>query len=582
MAKNYSLQQKLNEQKNKIGLVGGSVEVNEYDSCENPFSAHITPAGWNITVNIRKGFNPIQNRRQKAYARKKGIANGLETMVMHVGGLHEPAHWELASGSEKGCPYNLYWHDKILEAIKEGLQEDKKSHADYVANAFEDMVINPRCKEYNKDFSGQVLFWDSEGFRASEKGQEGYNSFYEAFVKLNMHLWGDGADKALLKRHYKNEEKTDSAVKSVIDDLNLQEDTQDTTYLFQKNRWPNMARNFAKNLSNLLDEMPKERLSAFKAPGKENAGNGIDQEMGTRAGNEKIAGGRYASGDKQSANATSFEQLDALYRTLAKAIPINVEAMTREHGLKIAPLTYRPFDEETDDLRKMRASKIYVTDEGLKLAHPNQPLVVETNSKIQRRSFPPFKMVLIDNSGSMQLAVDGSRNIGSKSFIPWGDRSRYHYALLGHYGIENFLTEQQIAQYIEHGLSLFSSQTRFKEGSFQDLEEVRKFALNPDWGSTNIDAEALKSVLNGRESFVLSLSDGEIANWDSQKEEVRELTRQNYYAHIQIGGETDFTGDLQEWGVPISFVSSGEDLSRLMVDVTKQTYNQFIHEGGSK
>src|SRR3989344_4493933 len=102
---NISLRQKLNQQKNKVGLVGGTVNYNEYDEQEQYVSAHINPEGWRIEVNVKKGWNPIQDKRQKAYARKKDITDGLETVVMHVGGLHEPAHWELPYGSERGCPF---------------------------------------------------------------------------------------------------------------------------------------------------------------------------------------------------------------------------------------------------------------------------------------------------------------------------------------------------------------------------------------------------------------------------------------------------------------------------------------------
>ena len=65
---------------------------------------------------VKKGFNPIADKRQKAYARKKKIQDGLETLLTHVGILHEPAHWELPVDSGKGCPFDVYWHDKILES----------------------------------------------------------------------------------------------------------------------------------------------------------------------------------------------------------------------------------------------------------------------------------------------------------------------------------------------------------------------------------------------------------------------------------------------------------------------------------
>ena len=106
--------------------------------------------------------------------------------------------------------------------------------------------------------------------------------------------------------------------------------------------------------------------------------------------------------------------------------------------------------------------------------------------------------------------------------------------------------------------------------------------LCPDWGNTHIDAKVLKEALNGKESFLVSLSDGEIANWDSEKTEIKKLTEQNYYTHIQIGSETQVSKDLISWGVPVYSVNSGKDISKLMVDITKKTYNRFIKSLGAE
>ena len=71
------LKQKLNEKKNKIGLVGGAIKIDEYDESEHNVSASISFQNWNIQVSVRKGYSPVQDRRQKAYARKKKIQDGL-------------------------------------------------------------------------------------------------------------------------------------------------------------------------------------------------------------------------------------------------------------------------------------------------------------------------------------------------------------------------------------------------------------------------------------------------------------------------------------------------------------------------
>ena len=588
MADIITLRQKLGQKKNEVGLVGGTIKIVEYDEQEQNVNAHISPQGWNVEINLRRGFEPVTDKRQQAYARKKNIKDGLETLVTHIA-LHEFAHWSLPFGSERGCPSDLYQGDRITEAVKKGLPKDKQGQASYVANAFMDTIINPRVYEWNKDFSGQVLFWDNEGFACEQKtGQKGFTPFYEAFVKLNMHLWGDNTDRALLKRHYNNESRVDKAVKKVVDELRLPAKIEDTAPLFDRQRWPQMAQAFARNLAELLDEPPSERLSAYAQDGqgqgqsgegqKPAPGNGIEQKMDSREGKEEVAFGRYKSGDKHSPNFTSFEQLDALYRRLARNIPVKVEAISREQSLPITPLTYRIFDEEIDDPTRIKPSKLISGHEGLDFAYPQHPLVIRARSKVQRKGFPDFKLVMLDNSSSMREAADGSGNVGSTSFIPWGDRSKYHFALLGFYGIENFLQQQGIAQYINHGVSLFSSQTRYKEGDFMHLDQVRRHALNPDWGSTNIDAAALKRSLKGRESFVLSLSDGEIANWDSEKADIKPLIEANHYAHIQLGDRSDFTQDLETWGLPVFYVRKGEDLAKLMVETANDTYRRFTRQ----
>ncbi len=559
------LEQKLNQLKNKVGLVSGSLRINEYDDVEEDISAHINPKGWYIEINLKKGFNPVEDEEQKRYAKNKNIRDGKEALL-HDLLIHELAHWELPFNSGLGCPFDTYNHDLILESVKKALPENKKSLADYVANAFEDVMINPRCKEFEGGFEGQMLFWDNQGLKAKKHGQKSYTPFYEAFVKLNWHLFGDKQDFALLKRHFSKNKDINKVVKKTIRELSL-ERNHDSSKLFNKAEWPEMAAIFTNNLAELLDVSPTEKLSA-------GGGNGLEEKAKTREGKEEVAYGRYSNGKRLSPNIQSYEQLDLLYRKLARSIPVRVEAMTKEHSMEISPLNYRPFDEEKDDVRKAKPSKLYFRENGFTIGYQKQPITITERSKVQRRSFPDFKMVVLDNSGSMKEGIDG--NAGNKTYIPWGDNSKYHYALLGFYGIENFLQSQGIAQYIGHGLSLFSSTTRYKESGFVDVYELRKLALSPEFGSTQLDAKTLLDALKGRKSFVLSISDGEIANWDSAKSEFENLARENYFAHIQIGRNNQFTKDLESEGFPVFYVSSGNELSKLMVNIASDTYRRFV------
>ena len=109
MNKIQELEEKLNLEKNKYGLVGAKrAKVKEFDDVQYNISAHINPQDWGIEVNLKKGYNPIQDSKQKAYARAKKITDGLETIVLEVGSGHEVAHWELPFGSQRGC-----WKNEI-------------------------------------------------------------------------------------------------------------------------------------------------------------------------------------------------------------------------------------------------------------------------------------------------------------------------------------------------------------------------------------------------------------------------------------------------------------------------------------
>lgn len=572
------LQHKLNQQKNKCGLIGAKpAKVQEFDDAEHDFSAHITPHNWGIEVNLKTGYNPIHDIRQKIYARIKKMKDPLETLVLQLGAGHEVAHWELPFNSGKGCPYDTYNHDKILEAVEKALPQDKKQHTSYVANMFEDTMINPRVKEYLKDFSGQILFWDNQGLENKER--KGFTPLYEAFVKINMHLFADKWDRVFLSRNYTNNPKVKKAVKEVIRKLNLPKNIQDTTPLFDKQRWPTMAKNYTKAIAELIDEIPKERMSAYE----QKSGNGVEEEAKTEKGKREIAYGRYSNGEGQSPNIGSFEQLDGVYQKLAKNISVKVEAITRDSSMEISPLTYKPFDKEKHDPLKIKTSKFFIDENGFNFAYPDQKIKIDYIQKIQKKSFPDFKMVLVDDSGSMADGLNGGA--GSAKFIPYGDNSKYHFALLGYYGIEKFLQEQGIAPYIDHGVTLFSDSTRFKKGNYNELAEIRKLLFNPNWSYTTLDAKVLKQAIDGEGNFILSISDGEIDNWASEKSEIKKIMKNNHYAHIQLGGSADNEQDkttlcknLEWWGIPVFYVNSGQDLSKLMVDVTKDAYRPFVQE----
>ncbi|MBI5881343.1 hypothetical protein HZB90_04390 [archaeon] len=161
----------------------------------------------------------------------------------------------------------------------------------------------------------------------------------------------------------------------------------------------------------------------------------------------------------------------------------------------------------------------------------------------------------------------------------WGVNSKYHHALIGKYGIDAYLDMQGIGGEVDSVLINTSSRSiasrKQRHGS---RTEENRLALSPQFGNTYMDCDTLEAALTGEQSFVLSLSDGEFQNWETQKERFKEIISQHAYAHIQLGRPNQFTQDLQSWNVPVYFVDEEHPLEKLMVDATQKTYQRFALE----
>ena len=87
------------------------------------------------------------------------------------------------------------------------LENDDKEIVDGFEST-EDVLDNVNARR-NTRHAGQILFWNNEGLENNKK----FTDFYEAFVKINLDLFGNAEDNTLLKRFYSNNDKIQKAVK---------------------------------------------------------------------------------------------------------------------------------------------------------------------------------------------------------------------------------------------------------------------------------------------------------------------------------------------------------------------------------
>ena len=612
-----SLEKRLNQVKNRIGLVGGPLIVNEVVNAEQNISASIDPRDWHIELNIAKGWDPAHDKETENYLKQKNISDALWGVTKDLV-FHECGHWALPRGSRYGCPRSSELHDIILDGVVQArIKKNRERNEElehYIANSFEDLLdnsfckLNP-CKGTRTTHSGQVLFYNDQGLNAQKQK---YGNFYEAFVKLNMFLWGGSYDEKLLKRFFTNDKKVISAVQEVIKILSLKQKSvfngkqmQDRAYeqvtycdkekvveMFQnEGRWFEMAFQYAKIMDGLLEQLPQEQLFGVSNSegGQKDKTSKTRKDSGSSAFDKKLKGDkekvivkRFKSGKGKASYMDSFEYLDSLYKSLGREIPVKIELFKQAHSFPVAHYGNEDFDSEVHDLERIRLSKIGVDGNGKIIFQTYRgDITIPAGYVKNLRGFPKLKIINLDTSGSMSEALFGS-DVGMivNPFAPeeqqWGSNSKYHHALVGKYGIDAYFEMQGIAGDVDSILiNISSSSIASERQSMENRREENKLALSPQFGNTKIDCDTLEKSLGSETSFVLSLSDGEFFNWDSEKSRFKEIISKHAYAHIQLGSSNDFTSDLQRWGMPVYFVNQENPLEKLMVDVTQKYYQRF-------
>jgi len=299
----------------------------------------------------------------------------------------------------------------------------------------------------------------------------------------------------------------------------------------------------------------------------EGEGNQFDRDMYTPEYQNKRMREAYENNKPKPSWMSYFKAMNLVYKSLAKKLQMKVESFTHQTTIPLFHYGTRPFDPEKDNLRGVSFG---IDDEGRmelkkKKWHEDTPLEYKINPK----GFPELRFCLLDTSGSMQEDPDGGRNIGKTSIIPWGDNSKYHYALLSWYGLLEYLSANHLLKQSNISLANFGTTTTLKQG----LTEAKELALHPQFsGSTIIDLDEIRNLMKNQGMLIFTVSDGEIHNWDEIKGEFMKKAKNHHYFHLQIGHPNNVTKEMEKAGLHVEYIKSAQDLATRTIDLTDRLY----------
>lgn len=564
------LETALNSRAKELGLTATRVKVNAL-TITPCVSAGINPNSWQIDMKVNPDFSSVMDGKTSAFLKEK---NAQEAPLAECSDVltHETGHWNY-------CPQSLEQHtnlflEPIAKAIKQSGQQPtdeagrESTKVKYLSNCIQDIIDNTGCRGEEKEnaktsMAGQLVFWKEQGETAENKQ---YTPLYEAFVSLNLYLWGDKADYKYLDNYFPKNPDALKAFDSIVKELNLEDKLKSRDYLLTSSNWANISQVMAKHLAPLMPE--SEPLPDLFGSGENSMGEPDPKKEVMK---------KYEKGEGAPDYLDTYYALKTLYQQLAKEIPIKAATLARANSLPYAPMCHKPYDADADSPQSINFNRLGISTEGkpsFMVPHSSLSLSYEIKHGIE--SFPPIAMCILDTSGSMKEDLKRGSNVGSTSFIPWGDRSKYHYALKGFFGVLNYLENNHLLSRVQINAANFSRTTIGATG----INNSIKVLLTPQFDTTSIDMAQIRKIAAKRGSILFTISDGAVSNWNEIKTEFVALAKQNQYFHIQLGEPTETSEDLRRAGFSVYYISDGNELSKLMVDLTQKTYSSVVSNVG--
>lgn len=511
-------------------------------------------------INIE--YNPSYPLHQVPF--NDAFDSALEAVVNH-----EIIH--KGDGNGRGCPKSeKYDLNNILLPISTTLKSKgfpnvpigDQGHTlyTYFANLFEDFIDNNIISENNP--KGIFLVYDDMA-----QHDKNISDLFEGFIKLQAMSFPKKEGVSLMLNHFKQSEKAKSAVKNYLARTKILEipREQRTDFLSNPENWNELSKIFAEEFSKLID-LSDLNKSYFCLFGGNDFSRLNDEEV-----QMEIAIEAYGKrGNKFEPPSFMDENLAllSLYKQLAKKIEMKVNSYSVETKRPVSHVSRRKFDFEKDNIERIVFG---INDKGkIEAQIGNYPLEVISRYQISAGSFPEVRVGLLDCSSSTQISINREQgkimNPWAEEKRQWTDTSIYHHELLCFFGLCELFRRRGTLKDSNVKLGVFSNETRMAK----DLRESEKLVLQPSFGGTQFNKQAIEEIFKGKGSLVYTISDGEIYNWNSVKNIFIEKAKEHNFFHLQIGGESQMYKDLKAAGLK-AIIDDGTNSAKLLIDLTQQS-----------
>ena len=343
--------------------------------------------------------------------------------------------------------------------------------------------------------------------------------------------------------------------------------------------WPLISRVYAEEFSELMS--PSYAMHLFNHSGSgtkgreaepmlETDGNEFDREMEGEDYKMRRAREAYENDSGVPATMNPFEAMDFVYQGLARELRMTVRTFSESEQRPVSWYGKKDFDPEKD---KPRHLTLGFGDKGeVVLKKRPHSTTMDIPHKHMPEGFPATRFGLFDTSDSMRHNTNNGEEVGRTSVIPWGDKSKYHYGLLAWYGFLEYLKQNHLLNPRTIGLGNFSTVTTISHG----LEEAKRNALSPQFGSTSIASDKLEDIFNGDGNLIFTISDGDVQNWGSIRDDFMGNARRHQYFHLQIGESSEMALDLENNGFVVVPIERAEDLAQRVIDLADKSYRSQL------